>query len=268
MGELIQFVIDYGYLVVFFGILIEQMGIPLPSNLVLIVAGAVVGLGKLDFVSVVLLAVFACLAGNAVWYYIGRIRGYRVLGFLCRISLEPDRCVQNSKELFLRHGARSLLAAKFIPGFSIFAPPLAGATKMNLARFLWYDSAGSILWVGIFVGLGWLFSDQLETVAVYAGNLGKWSFVILILGLAGYFGWKMRARRRFIKKLRVARIKPEELNSRLAKSEQIFIVDLRDTLDFDANPRVIPTAVRISPDEIEQRHEELPRDQDVILYCT
>jgi membrane protein DedA with SNARE-associated domain len=266
--DTIQFIANYGYLVVLSGVLAEQLGIPLPSNFVLIIAGALAGSGQLDLAFVVLLAVFACLLGNSIWFYIGRKRGFQVLGFLCRISLEPDRCINSSKGVFKRHGAKSLLVAKFIPGFSIFAPPLAGATAMSFRRFIVYDLFGSVFWVGAFAGIGYFFSGRIESIVEYTGSLGIWSGAILILGLALYFGWKILARRRFINGLRVARIEPEELKSLLDASEDIHIVDLRDELDFEANPNMIRTAVRISPDEIEHRHEELPRDRDVILYCT
>lgn len=246
----------------------EQVGIPLPSNLLLIVAGALAGLGQLELSLVVFLSVFAALFGDTIWFYIGRRRGFQVLGFLCRISLEPDYCVSGAKGMFIRHGERSLLIAKFVPGFSTFAQPLAGATGMNLPRFLVFDGLGSVLWVVVFVGLGYFFSDQLEKVSEYAASFGWWFSAILIGGVALYFISKFVARKRFMKSLRVARIQPEELKTQLDEGEDILIVDLRDQLDFDANPHRIPTAIRISPDELEERHEELPRDRDLILYCT
>ncbi len=268
MEELIQIFAAYGYLVVLLGVLLEQLGIPLPSNFVLIIAGALAGSGQLDLALVALIAVFACLVGNTVWFYIGKSRGYKVLGFLCRISLEPDRCVNSSKSLFKKHGARSLLVAKFIPGFSIFAPPLAGATKMSLPRFLAFDFVGSVFWVGVFATLGYFFSNQIESVMEYAGSLGTWSGVILILGLAAYIAWKYIARKRFIKSLRVARINPEDLKTRIEAEDEMLIVDLREAIDFDARPGIIRSAIRMPPDQIQDRYEELPRDRDVILYCT
>lgn len=268
MEELVQFVARNGYLVVFVGVFIEQVGIPLPSNLLLIVAGALAGLGQLELSFVILSTVLAALLGDIVWYYIGRKRGFQVMGFLCKISLEPDYCVSRAKGIFLRHGERSLLAAKFVPGFSTFAQPLAGATGMSLPRFLIFDGLGSLLWVVVFVGLGFMFSNQLEQVADYAARVGWWFGGILITGLAVYFVAKFIARKRFMKGLRIARIDPEDLKTLLDAGEDILIVDLRDQLDFDANPHSIPTALRISPDDLEERYEELPRDRDLILYCT
>lgn len=268
MNELVKFVGQYGYLVVFFGVFIEQVGVPLPSNFLLISAGVLIGFGQLDLSIVIILTVFAALLGDTIWFYIGRRSGYKVLGFLCRISLEPDVCVNNAKRIFVKHGERSLLIAKFIPGFSTFAQPVAGASKMSLLRFLVFDGLGSLLWAVVFVGLGYVFSDQFEQVIVYATSFGWWFGAVLIVALASYISWKIINRQRFLRSLRTARIHPETLKTQLDAGADLIIIDLREQTDFDINPQLIPTALRMSPDEIEIRHEELPRDRDVILYCT
>jgi membrane protein DedA with SNARE-associated domain len=268
MDDLIQFVARYCYLVVFLGVFVEQIGIPLPSNFLLIIAGALAGSGQVELSVVILLTVLAALVGNTIWFDIGRRRGFQVLGFLCRISLEPGYCVSNAKRIFLRHGERSLLIAKFVPGFSMFAPPLAGATGMSLSRFLVFDTLGSLLWAIVFVGLGYAFSDQLETVVDFASNFGWWFGVLLLAGLILYFAHKIMKRRRFMRDLYVARISPGELKYRLDADEDIMVIDLRDSHDFEANPLLIPTSLRIHPDELEHRHEELYRDRDIVLFCT
>lgn len=268
MNEAVEFVARNGYWVVFFGVLCEQLGVPLPTMLFLIAAGALAGAGQLDLALVLALAVAAALMGDAVWFYVGRRRGLQVLNFLCRISLEPDSCVGGAKGVFVRHGARSLLVAKFIPGFTTFAPPLAGATGMSAARFFAFDALGSLLWAGTFAALGYLFSDRIEQIIAYATGFGWWFGAGIIAVLAGYAAWKLIERRRLIHSLRVARIAPEELKNLLDAGEEILIVDLRSSLDFESNPYLIPTAKRIAPDELETRHEELPRDRDLVLYCT
>lgn len=268
MNELIEFVARNGYMVVFLGVFAEQVGIPLPSNFLLIVAGALAGLGQLELSIVSFLAIFAALLGDTIWFYIGRSRGFQVLGFLCRISLEPDSCVSGAKGMFIRHGERSLLIAKFVPGFSTVAQPLAGATGMQLSRFLVFDGFGSALWTVVFVGLGYVFSNQLENVIEVATSFGWWFGLIIFAALSIYIGWKFYARQRFLRKLRVARIKPEELKTMLDTNEQVMILDLRDQLDFDLNPNLIPTALRMEPSELEERYGELPLDMDVVLYCT
>jgi membrane protein DedA with SNARE-associated domain len=268
MDDLIQFVARNGYLVVFFGVFIEQIGVPFPSNFLLIVAGALAGMGQNEFSIVILLTVLAATLGDTIWFYIGRSRGFQVLAFLCKMSLEPGYCVSSAKKMFTRHGAKSLLVAKFVPGFSTFAQPLAGATGMSLPRFLVFDALGSLIWVSVFVGLGYVFSNQLESVVDYASRFGWYFGALLILGLAGYIGRKILIRRRFMRDLSVARISPGELKYRIDAKEDIMIVDLRDSMDFEANPVLIPTSLRILPDDLEDRHEELYRDRDIVLFCT
>ena len=268
MNELIEFIAMYGYTVIFFSVFIEQIGVPLPSNLLLITAGALIGLGQLDFSLVIILTVIAALLGDLIWFYIGRRTGYKVLGFLCRISLEPDVCVSNAKNIFIKHGERSLLIAKFIPGFSTFAQPVAGASKMTLPRFLIFDGLGSLLWAVVFVGLGYIFSDQIENVVEYATSFGWWFGAILIVAIGSYIGWKIYKRQSFLKSLRTAQILPEDLKTQIDSGEKLTIIDLREEGDFSLNPKTIPTALRMTPQEIEHRKEELPIDGEVILYCT
>lgn len=268
MNELIKFVGQYGYTLIFFGVFIEQVGVPLPSNFLLVAAGVLIGLGQLDFSLVIILTVFAALLGDTIWFCIGRRTGYKVLGFLCKISLEPDICVTNAKSIFVKHGERSLLIAKFVPGFSTFAQPVAGASKMSLPRFLVFDGLGSLLWAIVFVGLGYIFSDQFEKVVEYATSFGWWFGAILILALASYISWKVYKRQSFIRNLRTARIHPKDLKTQLDAGENVTIIDLREEGDFSLNPKIIPSALRMTPQEIEKRREELPIDGEVILYCT
>jgi membrane protein DedA with SNARE-associated domain len=249
-------------------VLAEQVGLPLPAVPILLAAGGLAGTGRLSLAPILALAVAACLAGDGVWYWLGRRRGGRVLGFLCRISLEPDSCVRRTSELFARHGARSLLVAKFVPGFSTAAPPLAGIIGMRPGRFLLWDGLGSLLWAGLFVGLGHVFSDRLERVAGYALALGSWLVALLVAALAGYVVWKWMERRRFVRRLRVARIDVEELKRRLDAGEDVVVVDLRHAMDFEADPATIPGALLLSPEELEARHLEIPREREIVLYCT
>ena len=268
MNETFEFVARHGYSVVFVGVLLEQLGAPLPTPILLLAAGALAGSGQLDLAAIAAVTVAAALFGDLVWFYIGRRRGFQVLGLLCRIALEPDTCVSGAKNIFLRHGAGSLVVSKFIPGFSTFAQPLAGATGMPLVRFLLFDGLGALIYAAVFVGLGYAFSEQFELLADFAASFGWWFGASIIASLAVYVAWKFAARRRLIRSLRVARIAPEELKEKLDRGEDVVILDLRDGLDFAAHPLLLPTARRIAPEELETRHSELPRDRDVVLYCT
>lgn len=268
MIDVLQFLVEHGYTVLFVGVLAEQIGLPFPAQALLLAAGALAGAQQLDLSLAVALASLAAVLADLFWYELGRRRGSKVLRFLCRISLEPDSCVRQTEEMFARHGARSLLIAKFIPGLSTVAPPLAGIFRMRLPRFLLFDLLGAVLWAGTFTGLGLVFSDQLERLAGAALKLGTWLIVALLAGLAAYIAWKYVQRRRFIRQLRIDRITPDELKQKLDAGEEVVVVDLRHSIDFEGEPMTIPGALQLSPDQLEQRAHEIPRERDIILYCT
>ncbi|HSB81079.1 MAG TPA: rhodanese-like domain-containing protein [Candidatus Methylomirabilis sp.] len=158
--------------------------------------------------------------------------------------------------------------AKFIPGLSTVAPPLAGITRMPLARFFLFDGLGALLWVGVFVALGVLFGEQLEGLAALLATMGTWLLAILVGGLGVYLLWKFLARQRFLRRLRLARITPEELNQKLEAGDEVMIVDLRHPLELEADPVVIPGAIRVSAEDVEQRRLTIPQDREVVLYCS
>lgn len=268
MNEIVQFVIQHGYTVLFAWVLAEQLGLPIPSMPILLAAGAVSGTRQLYFSLALAMSVVAAVLSDVLWYEIGKRKGSTVLQLLCRISLEPDSCVRRTEGLYEKYGERSLLWAKFVPGLNTAAPPVAGMFGMTFWRFLLFDTMGAIFWAGGFLGLGWLFADQLELVARYAERLGLWLLVLLGFGLAAYLGMKLRERRRFMKTLVADRIQPEELLAMLNKGEAVTIVDLRHPLDALPDPRTLPGALRMTPDELHERQSEIPRDRDVILYCT
>ena len=268
MESTIQFLIHHGYVVLFVWVLLEQGGVPIPAVPILLAAGALAGAGKMGFAHLLGIAVIASLLSDIIWYEVGRRRGMRVLHVLCRISLEPDSCVRQTEDLFSRRGLASLLMAKFVPGLSTVAPPLAGITRMPLWRFVLFDGLGALLWAGVFAVLGVLFSEQLEGVALVVATLGSWLLAILSGGLGAYLLWKFVARRRFLRRLRVARITAEELHQKLEAGTEIMIVDLRHPLEFDADPVGIPGAVRFSVQDIEGDRLKIPQDREVILYCS
>jgi membrane protein DedA with SNARE-associated domain len=268
MRETIDFLIEHGYTLLFAWVLAEQLGLPIPSFPLLLAAGALAGAGKLSFPLAVGLAVVASILADLLWYELGRRRGGKILGLLCRISLEPESCVRRTEDAFQNHASRSLLLAKFVPGLNTAAPPMAGMTGMRLPRFVLLDSLGALFYVGSAVLVGFLFSEKLERLAFYLSRLGNAAVVLLALLLAAYVLRKYLARRSFQRELWMARVSPEELKARLDAGEPLAIVDLRHPLDFLPYPQVLPGAIRFSPNEIEQRNMEIPRDREVILYCT
>jgi len=260
-----DFLIRHGYAVLFGWVLLEQMGLPIPAAPLLIAAGALARAGKMNLTFAVALAFVAVILADLFWYSLGRYRGGRILKLLCRISLEPDSCVRRTENLFVRRGVHALLVAKFVPGLNTAAPSLAGIFRMPVRRFMVYDSLGALFWVVTVTSLGLMFSDQLEQIAL---RWGGWLVAVLAGSLAAYVLWKFIQRRRFLRRLRIARITPKELMDKLTEGENISIVDLRQPMDIEAFPQMIPGALRIAMEEIEERHGEIPRDRDVVLYCS
>lgn len=268
MHSALEFLLHHGYVVLLGWVFAEQIGVPVPSLPILLAAGALAGVGQFNFAASLLLALGASLTADSIWYMLGRVKGIKVLQLLCKISLEPDSCVRRTEGVFSRQGARSLLVAKFIPGLGTVAPPLAGIFHMRPERFLFFDACGSLLWAGTYLGLGFVFSGEIEKVAEQAAHLGGGMLGLLIGALAVYIGYKFVARQRFLRELRIARIDVDELKQKLDAGEEVVIVDLRHSLDFEADPETIPGAFRMDAKELEAKDDRLPRDRDIILYCT
>jgi membrane protein DedA with SNARE-associated domain/rhodanese-related sulfurtransferase len=267
MEQLLDYLLKHIEMVVFLTVFAEQIGLPLPAIPVLLAAGAVAGDGQANLGIITALSVVACLLGDMVWFELGRHRGRQTLTLLCRIALEPDACVRRTENFFLIHGIRALILAKFIPGLSTLAPALAGLFRVSIGRFLLFNTAGSFLWSFSFLLLGYVFSDQISYVAEMAVQFGKTAATIIVVGLASYVLYKYWHRQKLLKELRIARISPTELKQLMDDGQQSVVVDLRGTLDHVADPYTIPGALRISAEELEQRHHDIPRDRDVILFC-
>jgi membrane protein DedA with SNARE-associated domain len=262
------FLLRHGYVVLFVIVMIEQAGVPLPALPVLLAVGALAAAGHFNLGVALLVVVAACLVSDLVWFELGRRHGARMLALLCRIALEPDSCVRRTENVLAAGGARALLFAKFLPGLSTVAPPVAGMMRMRLPRFLFWDVAGALLWAGCYFALGYVFSTQLERVAELVLGLGRGLVAAVAAALAIYLLWKYAQRRRFIRDIAVARITPEELRRRLDTGEDVVVVDLRHSLEFAAEPATVPGAIHLVPDELDARHGEIPRDREVVLYCT
>ncbi len=268
MAQAIEFLVRHGYLVLFGFVLAEQAGLPVPALPVLLAGGALVRTGQLGAAGLLAACVSASLLSDLAWFEVGRRRGGRVMGVLCRISLEPDSCVRNTERFFARHGARSLLVAKFVPGLNTAAPPMAGIFGMRRAPFILYSTAGALLWVGTAAGLGYVFGDQLEEVLAWAETAGVRFGAVLGGALLLYLGVKLVQRQRFLRELRIARIAPEELRRRIELGEEIAVIDLRHSKDFALDPQTVPGAFHLPVEELGQRHHEIPEDRELVLLCT
>lgn len=268
MHRTLEFLLHHGYVVLLAWVFAEQIGLPLPSMPLLLAAGALAGTGRMNFFGSLFYVMLAAVTADLIWYELGRRKGIRILQLLCKISLEPDSCVRRTEGVFSKQGARSLLVSKFVPGLGTVTAPLAGIFHMRARRFLLFDAAGSLLWAGTFLGLGFVFAGQIDWVAEHLAALGGWLLVLILAALAAYITYKFVARQRFLRDLRIARITPEELKEKLDAGEDLVIVDLRHSVDFEADPETIPGAFRMDSKQLEVEDDRLPRDREIILYCT
>jgi membrane protein DedA with SNARE-associated domain len=268
ISQIVEFVVRHSEVLVFVYVFADQLGVPLPAVPALLGIGALAAAGKIHPGVALALIVAACLLADLIWYSLGRRLGSRVLRLLCKISLEPDSCVRRTEDVFIRYGVRSLLVTKFIPGLSAVAPPLAGMVGVGAPRFVAYSALGALLWGGTWAGLGYLAGDAVKQLPYPDRQLGTILAVAVAAGVVGYVLTKWIKRRRFLRNLWIARISPEELKRDLDAGTPTLVLDLRSDLDVGAAPYVIPGALRIAAEELERRHAEIPRDREVVVYCS
>lgn len=267
MSPHVQEILRHGYLWLFLAALVERIGLPLLVTPVVIAAGAVAGLGDMSLAAIIGVTVVASELGDWLWYELGRSRGASVLRILCKISLEPDSCVRKSEDAFGRHTTGALITSKFVFGVGRLAAPVAGLSGMSRRRFLLLNGLGSLIWAACFALVGYIPARKLPIDILIEEALG-WLLLLVVVAVVIHVIWKYVQRERFIRSLRISRITVSEVKASLDRGERPFIVDLRHMLEFVVDPRTVPTAVRISPDELPARNAEIPRDRDIILYCT
>jgi membrane protein DedA with SNARE-associated domain/rhodanese-related sulfurtransferase len=269
----VEFFEHYAYGILFLWVLVEQLGIPVPSVPLLIAAGTLTATNKISAAPAMAAILMACLVADSLWYFLGVRYGGRVVKLVCRMSLEAATCVKKTETSFNRHGSTTLLFAKFVPGLSTVAPPIAGQSGMPYLRFAVFDLLGSAIWASVFVFGGRFFGDFVEKNAMLIHLLGRFGIFLFIAAVLFFVGRRIWAQQQFLRDLQNSAITATELQNLMTLSETgdakyPFIVDLRHPLDYLPDPRVLPGAVRISPTELEKHCHLLPRDTDVVLYCT
>ena len=265
--QLTLLVAQYGLLIVAANVLLDQIGLPVPAMPTLIVAGAFAANGNLSLSSVFGLCVIACVIPDCGWYLVGNIYGIRVLKLLCRISLEPDSCVSQTQTRFERWGVGSLVIAKFVPGLAVIAPPLAGAMRIGWLKFIALSTMGGALWVGAALAAGVLFKSQIDAVLVHLNRIGGIVGMLIAGLLVAYIAFKWWQRLRFYRELRMARISVAGLHEMIQAGAAPIIVDVRSTTARALEPCWIPGAIHIPLQAVGEHMRELPRGQDIVLYC-
>jgi membrane protein DedA with SNARE-associated domain/rhodanese-related sulfurtransferase len=266
--QLILGLSQYGLAIVAFNVLLNQIGLPVPAVPTLVLAGAIAASGQQHLGPVFFAAVAACLLADSGWYWIGQKYGIRVLKTLCRISLEPDSCVNETQSQFDRWGVNSLVIAKFVPGWATIAPPLAGAMRIGWLRFIFLSTLAAMLWAGVGLLAGALFKTQIALLLIHLDRIGSIAFLGALVLLSIYVAFKWWERRRFYKMLRMARISVAELHALIEGGVAPLIIDVRSPTARALEPRWIPGALHISLPDVDVHLKDLPRDRDIILYCT
>jgi membrane protein DedA with SNARE-associated domain/rhodanese-related sulfurtransferase len=258
----------YGLMIVVINVFLDQVGFPIPAVPTLVVAGAVAVDGQMSLPAVFFCGALACLAADCGWYLVGQKYGIRVLKTLCRISLEPDSCVSQTQTRFERWGVNSLVIAKFVPGLAIIAPPLAGAMRIGWLRFIALSSCAAALWVGTSLVAGILFKSQIARLLEHLADIGSVAVVGAAALLLAYIGYKWWERSRFYKMLRMARISVADLYALMQAGAAPTVVDVRSSTARELEPRWIPGALHVPLQDVSVRLKDLPRDREIILYCT
>lgn len=256
------------YFVLLGWVFLDRAGIPIPAAPMLVAAGALTAGNQLRFSLALILGLIGALTADTVWFVIGRSHGHRVLSLLCRLSCEPGVCVRRTQDFFGNHPAATLLLAKFIPGLAALTSPVASQSGMRFRRFLLFDSAGSALWVGVLLATGHFLRDVIARDPSLLHWAGRFSGLLLVFTVAALLIWRFVRRRLAIKQLKAIRVDPKELKRQLDAGEKIAVIDLRHPLELLVDPFVLPGAVHVSPEALTKRSQIIPRDRDVVLYCT
>jgi membrane protein DedA with SNARE-associated domain len=268
MSDLSAYVAELGLPLVFANVLLQQLGLPIPALPTLVVAGSLAADGKFSLLALYATALAAVLVADSIWYQLGRRHGRRVLRLVCQVSLSPESCVRRTEQIFQRWGLRSIAMAKFVPGFSMVAPPLAGAMRAGVAPFLFYDCVAGLLWSSVGIGAGLVFHHEVDSVLAFLAGLGVRALVGLLVLLSAFVAWKWWQRRRFFRALRMARISVEELDRLLRTGQPPVVLDVRSALERGLEPRRIPGAIALELPDLDGPVAGLSREREVVLYCT
>jgi membrane protein DedA with SNARE-associated domain/rhodanese-related sulfurtransferase len=265
--NLVSVIAEQGLLLVFANVLLQQLGVPIPAEPTLVVAGSLAARGVLPLPNLVGVTWLAVLIADSTWYWLGRRYGNQVLRVICRLALSPDSCVRNTEQTFTRWGLKSLAVAKFIPGFSMVAPPMAGAMRVSWGSFLLYDLMAAVLWSSVGIGAGLIFYRQVDRVLAGLAGLGGRAPVVGVILLAAFVGWKWIQRRRFYRTLRMARVSVDELKRLIDGGANPVVFDVRTATAREREPQRIPGAIAFDLSQLDAAVAELRDEREVILYC-
>ena len=269
MNQLLTLISKHGYLIVGATVFAEAIGLPVPAAIALVAAGAAAASGTLRTPVLLLLSVAAMLLGDLLLFLLGRYAGWGLLGFLCKVSVNPETCILRSAESFYRRGKMTLLVAKFIPGVNTMAPPLAGSMNMRLDQFLRFDLGGACLYIVAYFGVGFLFRDFLVTILHGFQAAGRALETVVLIAVVVYVAYRIWLYRQNSMYRIVPRVQVEELARQLAEEkENILVVDVRSHGYYDADSARIKGSIRLEPNNLAEELKTMSREKNIYLYCT
>jgi membrane protein DedA with SNARE-associated domain len=270
MNDLLSIMARHGYALTFTLLLAEAIGLPFPAAIALVGAGAAVAAHTLWGPGVLLAAMVALVLGDVAQFWLGRYTGWALLGFLCRLSMNPETCILRSAESFYKRGKATLVFAKFIPGLNTMAAPLAGSMKMRFGQFLRLDFAGALLYSVTYLMVGYVSRDFLAATLNGFHAAGRAMEIIVIVALLGYSIYRIVQFSRYKKYRIMPRVQVQELAARMASDQanRVQIVDVRSHGYYDAGSERIAGSIRIEPNNLDEEIKHLSKDKAIYLYCT
>jgi len=194
---LADFFARYGYWVVFFGVMLENGGVPLPGETVLLFAGFLAYQGDIRLVWAIAIAIAGATLGDSLGYTLGRYAGNAFFDHYVKRFKFLARQFENSKKLFLEHGHWAVFTGRFITGLRVFAGPLAGLFRMPYPRFLVFNFTGAVLWATAIGCLGFLFGNNWDNLVYVVKDIHRVTLsLVAVLALVGLiFYLRRRAQR-------------------------------------------------------------------------
>lgn len=261
---LFDLIARFGLWLVFLNIFGQALGLPLPAYPTLIVTAST---AMFPPSLIVVLAVFAALLGDTLWFLAGRRYGHHILRLMCRLSISPDTCVSRTEGAIGRHGVRVLMFARFVPGLSALSVPMAGALGVSWRTFLLYDAIGAVLWSGVAVALGVGFASHIVAVLGAFDALGRGVLWLVVLLFALYLLNRWLNRYRLLRSLRMARIGVQTLEGWMKDEITPVVIDVRSAAGRAVDPFTIPGALAIEPNDIAEKLRDVPRDRRIVVFC-
>jgi len=252
-------------LLIFTNVLLQQLGLPVPAVPTMMINGSQ-ATSLLPLSAMLAAAVTASLIADLVWYQAGKVFGYKVLKLLCKMSINPGSCVNQTEARFVKWGMWSLVFGKFIPGFSTVAPPVAGALGMPRGQFLFASAIGAALWAGIALLAGFALQEQIAAAVDLLAEHGIQIMTVFLGIFLVWFGWKFWQKMRFEQLAAIPHITTEEL-AQLATSNKPFqVIDLRSQAYIEETG-IFPGALVRNVNKVGEAMDQVPSTELIITFC-